>query len=117
MSSRSPIQVPEELKTKVDDLKERFRAKTHYEVIENLVHRHEAFNSYKEQQEAKWSAEKLRQDQEMLQVGSFIKDACKSVKEDLSIKSDESLLQFLLHHYHQSNSFDKSTLMLLRDLK
>ena len=117
MSTRSPIQVPEELKSKVDTLKDQFNTKTHYEVIEKLIESYHAFNRYKEDQRIKVEEEKERQRRDMIDIGPEAKAKFNELKIEMKLSKDSSLLELLLHHYGCSPSIDKSTFALYQSMK
>lgn len=117
MAVRTPIQVPEELKSKMESLKDSMNAKTHYDLIEKLILRHNQFQKYQMDQAQKWNDEKLRQSEEMLQIGQAAKCEFEKLKQSLNIKEDTGLLAFLLIHYENSVQFDKRTMEYLRKLK
>ncbi|WP_068612561.1 hypothetical protein [Paenibacillus tuaregi] len=116
MSVRTPIQVPEELKAKVDDLKEPFRSKTHYEVIEKLIESHNSFVKYKEDQRLKDQREKDRQRKESVDLGEETKTRLIDFMSANKFRNEAAVINFLLHHYEKSQSIDKSTLELYQDL-
>lgn len=117
MSTRTPIQVPEELKTKVDDLKEKFNAKTHYEVIEKLIQSYHAFNNYKEDQRLKDEEEKERQRREMVDLGEETKEKFTAFKNENKLLKDSSAAELLLHHFQVSANLDKTTFALYQSLR
>lgn len=92
--SRKPIQVPVELKEKIEALKSNFRAKTEYEVIEHLV-------SYYEKSSNHLYVEK-----------DGVMEFYQSVKSGLKLRSDTDFLRFLLEHYAQSDIVKKELLDL-----
>jgi glutamyl/glutaminyl-tRNA synthetase len=105
------------LKNEVDELKGTMRAKTHYEVIENLIKERKAYHEYRQNQQEKWRAEQERQGAEMLQAGRDLKGMFDALKGQLGLKNDASLLEFLIHHYEHTPTLDKSTFQLYQKLK
>lgn len=117
MSSRTPIQVPEELKEKVDGLKNIFQSKTHYEVIEKLVTYYEKNECAREEaRQAKILEEKL-QKETLISAGQALKNDFLEVGQELFLKRESDILSFLIDHYKRSNSFDKDTLVYLMKLR
>ncbi len=128
MSSRTPIQVPEELKAKVDELKGKWNVKTHYEVIEKLISSNNDFKKFKEeqrrigqeekeQQRLKDEQEKERQRKETVDLGEETKAKFIAFKEEMNFEEDASVFELLLYHYLNSQSVDKATLAFSRSLK
>lgn len=113
MSSRAMVQIPEELKTKVEELKETFFAKTNYEVIEKLVAYYERGERQKIEDRQKREAEKQYQQEEMIYVGADLKKKYLEFGQSLSFKSESTPLVFLLEHFKNSPSIDKRTLNFL----
>lgn len=111
--SRATIQVPDELKVEIENLKDKFNAKTTYGVIESLIQVHKDFQNYK--QEIK--KEKVRLEKEALEIGEDHKRKFVALKQELNLNENSSALEFLLHHYTTSNRLDKSTFELYRSLK
>lgn len=92
--SRKPIQVPEELKTKVEELKGQFRARTEYEVIEKLIAYYEK-NPFH------------------LLLEESVRNDFKNAKTELRIREDSDFVKLLLHHWKKSENVSKDTLSLL----
>jgi hypothetical protein len=117
MSTRSPIQVPEELKNEVEGLKDELRCKTSYEVIEKLTRHYEAGKVYRIEQVNKWQAEKERQAAEMLQLDEKTKKEFEALKVDVGLQADSSLVTFLMLHYLESPNVGKSAFEAFKKLK
>ncbi|MGC5328951.1 hypothetical protein [Brevibacillus sp. SYSU BS000544] len=88
--SRKPIQVPDELKAKVEELKGLMHKKTEYEVIEQLVSYHDRKGTH-------------------LVVTGAVREEFKAVKSKLRFRDDEQLVNFLLYHYQNSPTLSKET--------
>lgn len=116
MSSRTPIQVPEELKTAVDGLKDQFHAKTHYEVIEALIKQYEAFQRFQRDQREKWEAEQRRQQAEAIQVGADVKSQFDAFAEDMGVKPSQAI-DLLLSQWSESPGIGHITFGLYRSFK
>ena len=56
--SRATIQVPDELKVEIENLKDKFNAKTTYGVIESLIQIYKDFQNYKQEIKEKARLEK-----------------------------------------------------------
>ncbi|MGK5512302.1 hypothetical protein [Brevibacillus formosus] len=91
--SRKPIQVPEEVKSKIENLKTAMRCKTEYEVIERLI-------SYYE-----------KKDNHLL-VDDRVRDQFKGVKQSLFLYEDSQVVDLMLHHYGDSESLSKDSFAL-----
>lgn len=117
MSSRTPIQVPEELKNQIEGLQGKVYAKTNYGVIEKLIEFYHAFNKFKQDQHDKWANEKARQSHEMLQVGSDTKKVFNSLKDKLGLKSEEDLTILLLDHFNSADQMKKGTFNMYLKLR
>lgn len=96
--SRKPIQVPEELKAKVEELKGSFRAKTEYEVIEKLI-------AYYEKKENHVFLE------------DSIRDDFKALRNKLMLRDDSQVVELLTHHYEESGALSKETFSLYLSMK
>ncbi|MEK5061814.1 hypothetical protein BK126_28275 [Paenibacillus sp. FSL H7-0326] len=110
--SRSTIQVPDELKVEIENLKDELKAKTTYGVIESLIQIHKDFLNYKHE----IKMEKARLEKETLEIGQDHKRKFVALKQELNLNENSSALEFLLHHYTTSNRLDKSTFELYRSL-
>jgi hypothetical protein len=110
MSARSPIQVPEELKNKIEGMKQKFNAGSIPAVIEKLA---EAY----ERNAIERVREKEQQAQRMIDVGAEGKQDFANFRAEMGFKSDARALAFLLEHYNNSDSISKKTLALYRDLQ
>lgn len=117
MSVRTPIQVPEELKSNIDDLKGKFHAKTHYEVIEKLVNYYNSNEKQKEADRKQRELDKQKQKQTMVYLGEKTKEQYVQLGEFLGLKSEASIAEFLLAHYHESPSISKEMIGLLVSLQ
>ncbi|USG68552.1 hypothetical protein NDK47_27595 (plasmid) [Brevibacillus ruminantium] len=95
---RKPIQVPEEVKTKVEDLKRQLQARTEYEVIEKLI-------GYYEKKQCH------------LHLDEAVKEEFRAAKNQLRIYSDSDFVKFLLHHWSQSKEISKEALNLLLTIR
>jgi hypothetical protein len=117
MSTRSPIQVPDELKTKIDSMKERFYAKTHYEVIEKLLSNFEKNLILNEKRIVDQQAEKDRQKAEVIQLTTSIKKKYIDFQNEMGFKKETDVFEFLYEHYKNSKSIDKQTLKVYQELR
>lgn len=95
MSSRTPIQVPTELRDELNDMTDTMRVKTQYEVIQKLI-------AYHRRNEAEKIAQKAYQEANMVDIGGDMKAKFKEIKEDLGLRTDAGVLEFLADHYQGS---------------
>ena len=114
--ARVPVQVPEEMKTELESLREKFRVKTLYETIGRLMV--EQKRAEKEREEARSAAQRERERviAEDVRLGEDLKGRLSSVANDLGL-SETLTIEFLLTHYERSDSIDKYTFHLYRGLR
>ncbi|WP_298737674.1 hypothetical protein [uncultured Chitinophaga sp.] len=117
MSSRTPIQVPIELKEAVEEMKGTLRAGTHYEVIEKLIRYYNDNEQLKREQDEQRQLEKQKQQETMIYLGEELKRGYMHLNKSLGFASDASGVQFLIEHYENSLTIDKKTFDLARTLK
>jgi hypothetical protein len=114
MSTRTPIQIPVELKERMDQMKDKLRSSSQHEMIGDLI---DYYNKGEKQKlidyEAK-NAEKKRQDETMLQLTLDSKKAFNDLKYEFAFRSDVSTLDFLMVHYLNSGTVCKEALELLK---
>lgn len=89
MMSRKPIQVPAEVKERVEGLKNQLRARTEYEVIEKLIGYHD------------------KQRTHLVVENEEVRDTFRNLKSELQIRNDEDMIKLLLEHYKHSESLSK----------
>jgi hypothetical protein len=111
--SRAPIQVPEELKSEIESLKNASPLGCPlkiYEVIEGLIRYYRKNEATKEQ-------EKARQETETVNLGPDIKESLVAFRQGMDLRSDADAVLFLLAHYQNSDKLDKDTFDLYRKLR
>lgn len=96
--ARKPIQVPEELKARIEELKEQALVRTEYEVIEKLL--------------AYYDKNSLH-----LLLEESVKNDFREAKAALRIRNDSDFVKLLLHHWRQSESVSKDTMSLLLNVR
>ena len=117
MSARTPIQVPIELKMKMDDMKGTLKASSQYEVIEKLI---EYYNRAEQQKNIEFKfrqAEKKEQDETMVVLGEELKKKYDLFQRGCSFNYPQSGLKLLLEHWESSDSFKRGVLELLKELR
>lgn len=117
MSARSPIQVPEELKNRVEELKGKFYAKTNYEVIERLCQYYEQSENQKVIERQKREREEEERRETMVYLGSDTKEKFVEFTKDMGFRSESDSINFLLAHYQNSGNMDMKTFDLYRSLR
>lgn len=117
MSTRTPIQVPEDLKNEVESFKDKLHVKTNYEVIQRLI----AYYNRNEQQKVEDRKQREQQEEKrketMVYLGEEIKADFMLQGEMLGLKNEKSIGEFLLAHYHTSSTVGKEMLGLLVSLQ
>lgn len=102
MSVRTPIQVPMELKEKVEDLKSRFFVSTNYEVIGWLISKLNEYDKFQIEEGEKWRKEKQRQQFEDVNLGEDLKKKLAEFQEHVGLGSPAQAIEFLLEVFESS---------------
>lgn len=116
MSTRTPIQVPEELKSSVEGYKGEFYAKTSYEVIEKLIQSHEKNKEHRQAARIERDEEKARWGREDIHAGADIKTMFTSFKNEMKL-TDAQALEMLLCHFNEQPNIGQITFGLYRSFK
>lgn len=106
---RSPIQVPEEIKINIEGLKNKFYAKTNYEVIERLI-------AYYEKNESEKLQKKKEEESKHIILDEETKQKYIAFKREMGFVKDRAVFDFLYSHFESSNSIGKETFELFRKL-
>lgn len=117
MSTRTPIQVPIELKSKMDDMKGILRASSQYEVIEKLIEYYYRAEKKKGTDHEEWQARNKLQDETMIVIGEELKKKYDHFQRQCSFNNPQSGFKLLLEHWESSDSFKRGVLELLKLLK
>ncbi|GAV16097.1 hypothetical protein [Paenibacillus sp. NAIST15-1] len=113
--SRSPIQVPDELKARIEQFMADYRLKTQYSAVQYLFDYFDRNESQKLTDQRKRKEEQERIESNYVDVGSLKPLFSEKAQElDLNIKE---MFMFLLDHYQRSTNIDKETLKIYMDLK
>lgn len=115
--SRSPIQVPDELKARIEGLKETLYINTIHGVIEKLVKFYEETQENKIRQAEERAAAKAKFEAEAVNLGSELKNRYVSLQNELGFRDEGAALIFLLEHYKNSPTLDKETFKVFRGLR
>lgn len=94
MSSRTPIQVPTELRDDLTEMQDKLRCKTQYEVIQKLL-------EYYHRSEKEKNDLKAFQEQRMIDLGKS-KPRFKELQSDLGLRTDAAVFEFLAECYQGS---------------
>jgi hypothetical protein len=113
MSSRSPIQLDNEIKTNLEAFRDRQRLKTHSDAVERLLERVQQADKYKSEVEYDREAEKQRKAAEDIYAGEELKQRFKQLGNELGIRSDAGLLAVLIDHFDGSLQVPRTTLDLI----
>lgn len=92
MSSRTPIQVPTELRDELTEMQDKLHCKTQYEVIQKLL-------AYYARNEKEKNDLRAYQEQHMLDLGKKSKERFKGIQKELGLKSDGGVFEFLADCY------------------
>lgn len=117
MSARTPIQVPVELKTKMDGMKGTLRASSQYEAIEKLIEYYNRAEKKKITDHEERQERNKLQDETMVVLGEDLKKKYDHFMRECSFNNPQSGLKILLEHWHSSDSFKRGILELLKLLK
>jgi glucose-6-phosphate-specific signal transduction histidine kinase len=118
MAESLPIRIDSDVKTELESLRDnQLRVKTHSNAIEKLITYYKNNEQQKREDFEKGQAEKKRQEQTMVTLGSELKQEYIELGMELGLKSEGTILQFLLEHFKNSSSIDKETLKTLLYLK
>lgn len=98
MAERRTIQATVEVAEKVDKLKPELRASTGYDVIDKLC---------------MYYAKKPNH----VLMDNNVRDEFRSLGKHLGIREESDLLKLLLTHWNYSQSFQRETLEMMRDLR
>lgn len=110
MSSRTPIQVPTELRDQLSDMQNNFYCKTQYEVIQRLI-------KYYNQNEEEKAKQKAYQDKNMIDLGAESKEKFNELKDSLKLRQDSSVFKFLAYHWETSLEMNVGTFDFYRTLQ
>lgn len=116
MSSRAPIQVPEELKETVEGYKNEFRAKTSYEVIEKLIQSHEKRKDEHNARRQEKAEEAARSEREDIFAGEDVKKSFEAFRKEMRLTSTQAL-EFLLYAFEEQASISQNAFMFYRKLQ
>lgn len=86
------IRVPSSLRDDLNELKDKIHAGTPHEAIRKLI-------TYRETAEKEKSIQKVNQEKNMLDVGEDGKKKFLEIKEDLALRTDAAVLEFLTECY------------------
>lgn len=117
MATRTPIQVPEELKNEVEAFKDKLHVKTNYEVIEKLITYYNRTEQWKAEERKKREEQEQNRKETMVYLGEKTKEEYMQLGEFLGLKSEPAIAEFLIAHYHLSGTFSKELLGLLVTLQ
>ena len=95
MSSRTPIQVPTELRDELNEMSETLRVKTQYEVIQKLL-------AYYRRSEKEKNDLRAYQEQHMVDLGKDSKIRFKEIQQELGLRTEGAVFEFLGDCYHGS---------------
>lgn len=115
--STSMLRVPDDLKEKLETLKETFYTKTTYEVIDKLISTGERQKLKINELETERENEKQRRQAEDVYLGEDLKQRFTDFSASIGLRSPAAAFEFLLEHYSNSNMVDKATFDLYRRLK
>lgn len=87
------MRVPSTLRDDLNDLKGKLNASTPHEAIRKLI-------DYREKAEKERNDQKAYQDQHMLDVDKDGKAEFMKLKEELNLRTDAGVLEFLIYSYH-----------------
>lgn len=96
--SRKPIQVPTELKERIERKKERMRIRTEYDVIETLLDYHE-------------------QKENHAVLDDEVRDQLDELMNKLHLRERSDLIKLLLHHYQTANGISKESFELYASMR
>lgn len=103
------VQVPEEMKDKIESYKGKFHAKTNYEVLQYLFNYYEQTEKWKAEQRNKAEQEKQHQAKTMVYLGEESKARFVETQRGLKLKNESSLSDFLINHFEKSPNMTKET--------
>jgi len=115
MSSRSPIQVPDEIKNEVEGLKDKFHAKTSYEVIERLLKYYHDNEAQKDVDRQKDEEAKRLLRLTTVNIGMELKPKYMEFCEEMGLRESYGVA-LLLSHYQNSDSISKETMKLYQKM-
>jgi hypothetical protein len=114
--SRSPIQVPEEIKEGMEVFKDKLHAKSHHELISKLMKFHEDTQRQQWEQSQKRREEEERQKREMIQLGEKQKEIFDKIKIDMGFDEDVQVFALLYEHFMNSRTIDMITFDMYRNI-
>ncbi|CAM4522630.1 hypothetical protein [Paenibacillus macerans] len=94
-AAETTMRVPHELKEELNELKGKLYVTTPHEAVRKLI----VYHSKSEQEKIDLKA---YQDAKMLDVGENMKRRFQEVKEDLGLRTDGAVLEFLIENYQGS---------------
>ncbi len=109
--SRTPIQVPVELRDRMNELQSQFRVNTHPALILKLIRTAEDFESYKERQSKAYEERMIsfEEDSTKQQYSDFV--------EKMGFNSVDDAFLFLLHNYETAENISRSAFDYYRMLQ
>ncbi|HAS7789863.1 hypothetical protein [Paenibacillus lactis] len=110
MSSRTPIQVPTELRDELNEMSDRLRVKTQYEVIQKLL-------AYYHRSEKEKNDLKAYQEQHMVDLGKDSKIRFKEIQQELGLRTEGAVFEFLADCYQGSMQMPMLAFETYRKLK
>lgn len=111
MSSRTPIQVPEELKQDIDGLKEEIRVKTQYDTIQWLLDYYRRNEELEVQRHHQEQEQKARIEEEYIHLGAECKGRFVEFKERMGLKRDDAVIDLLQDHWESSLEINQAVMM------
>lgn len=115
--STSMVRIPDELKEKLENLKETYRFKTVYEVIDNLIEITERQKIKIGELQQEIDAEKQRRNEQDVYLGSELKGELLTLTKDISLRSPADAISFLIANYDGLRDLPKLAFMKYIELK
>lgn len=109
--SRSMVQVPDELKSKLEDYKLKLRKKTVYEVIEYLMVQHERFDEYKEHSRLKEEQRQQHIYAEYVHLGADCKARFEDFKQLMNLHRNDAVYDLLQEHWDSALEINQAIMM------
>lgn len=115
--STSMMRVPDELKEKLEELKETFNLKTTYDVIDKLISTTERQKTKIGELQKEIEAEKQRRAEQDVYLGSELKGQLFDFMKDVGLRSPADACAFLLANYDGFPNVSKLGFMKYIELK
>ena len=117
MAESTQIRIDLDVKARLETYRDFKRVKSHSDAISFALNETIDLNGSLDRLKYQMLEDKNVADREAVYVGDEIKNELRLISDDFGLYSEVKVIQFLLHHYNNSQSFTKETMKYVCELK